>query len=237
MPNPIQTVLLTVMVLSMASVSAKPNTVTLAPLSPEEAARTMIVPDGFKVTLFAGEPDVKQPIAFCIDDRGRLWVAEAYHYGPDGSVFASDWSDTGECHSTRNTQKTTGRIYKISYGTPEVVMPNLSKLSNTELIRLQLHRNDWFVRHARRLLQERFAEGQKMGDMHSKLRAMFIVTDDIPQKLRLLWALHVREHRCIETFKPASRNGGRASPRAITLCGACSVLWTYWLSRTTTLRS
>lgn len=40
----------------------------------------MILPPGFKVTLFAGEPDVQQPIAFAIDDRGRLWVAESYTY-------------------------------------------------------------------------------------------------------------------------------------------------------------
>ena len=40
----------------------------------------MTVPAGFKVTLFAGEPDVVQPIAMAIDDRGRLWVAEAYSY-------------------------------------------------------------------------------------------------------------------------------------------------------------
>ena len=49
-------------------------------LPPEDAAKAMTVPDGFKVTLFAGEPDVVQPIAFAIDDRGRLWVAEAYSY-------------------------------------------------------------------------------------------------------------------------------------------------------------
>lgn len=49
-------------------------------LSPEEAANAIILPPGFKATLFAGEPDVKQPIAFAIDDRGRLWVAEAYTY-------------------------------------------------------------------------------------------------------------------------------------------------------------
>ena len=40
----------------------------------------MTVPPDFKVTLFAGEPDVVQPIAFASDDRGRLWVAEAYSY-------------------------------------------------------------------------------------------------------------------------------------------------------------
>jgi putative membrane-bound dehydrogenase-like protein len=49
-------------------------------LSPEDAAKAMTVPEGFKVTLFAGEPDVVQPIAFAFDDRGRLWVAEAYSY-------------------------------------------------------------------------------------------------------------------------------------------------------------
>ena len=51
-----------------------------AGLTPEEAARAMTVPDGFQVTLVAGEPDVHQPIGFAIDDRGRLWVAEAYSY-------------------------------------------------------------------------------------------------------------------------------------------------------------
>jgi putative membrane-bound dehydrogenase-like protein len=51
-----------------------------AGLDPEEAARAMTVPAGFRVTLFAGEPDVVQPIAMAIDDRGRLWIAEAYSY-------------------------------------------------------------------------------------------------------------------------------------------------------------
>ena len=51
-----------------------------AGLTPEAAARAMTVPNGFQVTLFAGEPDVHQPIGFAIDDRGRLWVAEAYSY-------------------------------------------------------------------------------------------------------------------------------------------------------------
>jgi putative membrane-bound dehydrogenase-like protein len=51
-----------------------------AGLPPEESAKVMTVPEGFSVSLFAGEPDVKQPIAFCQDDRGRLWIAEAYGY-------------------------------------------------------------------------------------------------------------------------------------------------------------
>src|SRR2546425_2182394 len=58
-----------------------------AGLPPEQAAKEMTLPPGFKATLFAGEPDVKQPIAFAIDDRGRIWVAEAYTYpnrAPEG---------------------------------------------------------------------------------------------------------------------------------------------------------
>ena len=49
-------------------------------LTPTEAAAAMTVPEGFKVQLSAGEPLVHQPIAFTIDSRGRLWVAEAHTY-------------------------------------------------------------------------------------------------------------------------------------------------------------
>src|SRR5262245_5576069 len=50
------------------------------PPSPEEAVRRFKSPDGFNVTLFAGEPNVCQPIAMAFDDRGRLWVAECFSY-------------------------------------------------------------------------------------------------------------------------------------------------------------
>src|SRR5688572_25666829 len=54
--------------------------VASAPVPVKDAAARMKVPDGFRVSLFAGEPDVVQPIAFTTDDRGRLWVAEAMSY-------------------------------------------------------------------------------------------------------------------------------------------------------------
>ena len=40
----------------------------------------MSVPDGFDVSVFASEPDIAEPIAFCFDDRGRMWVAENFNY-------------------------------------------------------------------------------------------------------------------------------------------------------------
>ena len=109
--------------------------------------------------------------------------------GPDGSVFVTDWSDTGECHSVRNTHKDTGRIYKISYGKRRPPSPDLKKLSSLELVKMQLRTNDWFVRHARRILQERSAMGEDMSEVQNNLRSIFLENPDITRKLRALWAL------------------------------------------------
>lgn len=113
-------------------------------------------------------------------------------YGPDGGVYLSDWVDIGECHDHDGIHRTSGRVYKIVYGKPKPAQPiNLSKLDNLELVKLQLHKNDWFVRHARRLLQERAAAGQDMKGVHEKLREMFATNKDVTRKLRALWALYV----------------------------------------------
>ena len=49
-------------------------------LGATEAAANMDVPDGFRVTVAASEPDVRQPIQLAIDGRGRVWVAEGHTY-------------------------------------------------------------------------------------------------------------------------------------------------------------
>src|SRR5579864_238824 len=49
-------------------------------LDPAESLRRMKAPPGFEVKLFAAEPDIINPIAFSIDERGRLWVVECYEY-------------------------------------------------------------------------------------------------------------------------------------------------------------
>ncbi|HEY2251152.1 MAG TPA: methyltransferase domain-containing protein, partial [Planctomycetaceae bacterium] len=56
-------------------------------LSPEEALAKIKVPEGFHVSLFAGEPDVQQPISLTTDERGRLWVAENYTYSDSKTNF------------------------------------------------------------------------------------------------------------------------------------------------------
>jgi len=50
------------------------------PLSPEESMKHTRVPVGFKLELFASEPDIVNPIYFQWDERGRLWVVETVDY-------------------------------------------------------------------------------------------------------------------------------------------------------------
>jgi putative membrane-bound dehydrogenase-like protein len=57
-----------------------PDVVPFAGLSPQEACDKATLPPGFKMHVFAAEPDVVQPIAFCLDHRGRVWVAEGITY-------------------------------------------------------------------------------------------------------------------------------------------------------------
>jgi putative membrane-bound dehydrogenase-like protein len=58
----------------------KADKVLHAGLEPQAAVDAMTLPAGFSASVFAAEPDVKQPIAMCLDDRGRIWIAEAYGY-------------------------------------------------------------------------------------------------------------------------------------------------------------
>lgn len=112
-------------------------------------------------------------------------------YGPDGGVFCSDWNDLGECHDNDGSYRASGRIYKITCGkTTPVNNLDLAKLTDAELVDLQLHKNDWFVRHARRILQERATSGKLAVETGDKLRDILHRDAEVPHQLRALWALH-----------------------------------------------
>ena len=54
------------------------------PPVPEEAkkvAAAVKVMPGLKAELFASEPMMANPLAFCIDEKGRVWVSESGRYG------------------------------------------------------------------------------------------------------------------------------------------------------------
>ena len=80
------------------------------PVPTKDAAGKMKLPDGFKVQLFAGEPDIVQPIAFTFDDRGRMWVVECLMYpkwsqdgkgGKDRVVILEDTDGDGKADKNR----------------------------------------------------------------------------------------------------------------------------------------
>lgn len=50
------------------------------PLAPGDSMKHMHLPEGFRVELFAAEPDIVKPIAMTFDARGRLWIIESTDY-------------------------------------------------------------------------------------------------------------------------------------------------------------
>ncbi len=112
-------------------------------------------------------------------------------YGPDGGVFLTDWTDTGECHNYTSIDRSNGRIYKIVHGSAVPEHPDISRMTDAELVGLQLHKNDWWVRHARRVLQERAAAGKLDPSVRAALQKILDENPDVTRQLRALWSLYV----------------------------------------------
>jgi len=63
---------------------------------PLRASAAFGMPPGIKVQLFAAEPDVANPVAFTIDERGRLFVCETFRQNrgvSDNRGHTSEWVD------------------------------------------------------------------------------------------------------------------------------------------------
>lgn len=114
-------------------------------------------------------------------------------YGPDGGVFITDWTDLGECHDSDGTHRDSGRIYKMTFGQVIPFQNDVAALDWQTLVEWQFHDNDWFVRHARRVLHERAAMGTDLTLAVRFLKSAFASKADVRHRLRALWALHAIE--------------------------------------------
>jgi len=105
----------------------------------------------------------------------------------DGSVYMIDWYDKNQCHHNNvdGHDRSNGRIFKIVYNNQKTTRVDLQSKSDEELVQLQLHKNEWYVRHARRISQER---GPKPA-VHAALLKIIEDNPDVTRKLRALWAL------------------------------------------------
>ncbi len=124
-----------------------------------------------------------------MNDSWSQWLN--FKYDPSGSVFAIDWYDQNQCHSPNPDvhDKTLGRIFKITHKDDKWVQVNLYEATDMELVNYQLHENEWYVRQARTILQERGANPE----VHKALKKIVADNPDITRKLRALWTLHVTQ--------------------------------------------
>ncbi len=124
-----------------------------------------------------------------MNDSWSQWLN--FKYDPSGSVFAIDWYDKNQCHSPNPDvhDKTLGRIFKISHKNDRWIRADLTKATDMELVQYQLHKNEWFVRQARTILQERGSNPK----VHEALRDILKNNKDVTRKLRALWTLHVTD--------------------------------------------
>ncbi len=128
-------------------------------------------------------------------------------YGPDGAVYVLDWSDTGECHEATGVHRTSGRIYRVTYGEPNAnersakLRADLQTLGSEDwrsLLNLHRHGNEWFVRQARQAsanqrLRSDWSEASGEAAC-SELRKMFDIETDEVMKLRALHTLCMLKH-------------------------------------------
>lgn len=131
-------------------------------------------------------------------------------YGPDGQVVFIDWYDMQACHrkEVEVHDRSNGRIYKVFYGDLQPVTVDLAKLADIELAEMVLHNNDWYVRHSRRLLQERSVQRDIEPEAIEKLSSLARTHSAVDRRLRALWALHgirgISKSFCIESLKDPS---------------------------------
>ena len=117
------------------------------------------------------------------------WVGFSVQIGPDGGVYILDWHDTDVCGNAINFPNS-GRIYRIMpKEAKKIERPNIGKLTDAELVDLQNHPNDWYVRRARVELHHRATVGKLDKEQ------VFAGLDEILEKsttsgkrLRALWA-------------------------------------------------
>jgi putative heme-binding domain-containing protein len=122
------------------------------------------------------------------------YLGVSIQYGPDGAAYISDWADLQQCHSPQEGawDRSNGRIYRLAWSdTWKAVRVNLVAESDTALVARLGHKNAWYGRTARRLLQERAANGSLDPAARSTLEQQAADASNPQRQLEALWTLHV----------------------------------------------
>jgi len=132
-----------------------------------------------------GEPD----FLFANDSWSQFISLQV---GPDGQMVLIDWYDRNQCHESGpdSHDRSNGRIFKVIHGDAKPVAVDLGREDDRRLVERLGHENEWFVRHARRLLQERAVAGRLAADTPRLLAECLAAAKALPTRLRAIWALH-----------------------------------------------
>ncbi|MGB0993220.1 MAG: PVC-type heme-binding CxxCH protein [Akkermansiaceae bacterium] len=122
----------------------------------------------------------------------KRYLAVDLKYGPDGAVYSIDWHDTQQCHSNNQAiwDRTNGRIYRMAWKqTYRPVKVDLTKSSDSELLKFLHHKNEWFARMAQHQLRQRAASNRLDSSTKAKLAEQLFHPKN-PHRLRYLVALY-----------------------------------------------
>jgi quinoprotein glucose dehydrogenase len=80
------------------------------------------LPEGFRADLFAAEPRMANPVAFCFDEKGRVFVAETYrlHHGVIDIREVMDWLDDDTACRVVGDRKVMVRKFRGDAGVKEM---------------------------------------------------------------------------------------------------------------------
>lgn len=122
----------------------------------------------------------------------RWFLGISIKQGPDGAMYFSDWQDPTSCHRTDPLKwdRSNGRLFRLRHGEVKPWRGDLRQESDLALAEAQAGRDEWKLRMARRILQERVAAGKFIEPQAvARLQKTFRDHGDPTRRLRALWTL------------------------------------------------
>ena len=96
MRNILAVLLLNAAVVSTVLAQIQPAADAPQPMSPDESASKIRLPDGFRIELVASEPLIQDPSCIAFDEYGRMFICELHGYNIEGHLDVTELNKTGK---------------------------------------------------------------------------------------------------------------------------------------------
>ncbi len=112
----------------------------IPPLSPAESAKTIQLPDGYRLELVLSEPDIREPMAMSFDGNGRIYVLEMRTYMQD--IDAKDQGTPKSRVSRHESSKRDGVFDKHTAFADNLLLPRMVQPLQNEVLIGETNTND-----------------------------------------------------------------------------------------------